>query len=331
LKFSPEGEEIAMDFQLPHGLQRGVESFFSDSGLPREIVGDLIEHHTIVPYSKGSALFLRGAPADVLFWVFSGSVEVSCPLPDGKRVLVRLCGPGDILGHVDFFDGKGRRVQKYEAYAHTKCEIGLLTREYLFRLLQALEPTQLIQLIEYINTMWSRADSLWATFIGSDFRRRLESVLEDIALRLGVDDSRGTLLLPDLLHEQLAEMIGCSRPMISRLIDQMEQEGVLVRQGKQYVLLNRLKRPGPLALRQHDSPVQLLAASTGGLCDDQPRHSRSSSAISATGRVDKPSKSADLSSRRAGDLSHAGMVGAVEKNKSSRSIRSIHASGGESS
>src|SRR5579859_218191 len=133
-----------MGFQLPRSLQHGVESFVSDSGLPREIVAELIEHHTVVPYCKGSTLFLRGSPADVIFWVFSGVVEVFCPLEDGTRVLVRLCGPGDILGHVDFSDNKQRRVQKYEAFAQTKCEVALITREYLFRLLQGLEPAQLI-------------------------------------------------------------------------------------------------------------------------------------------------------------------------------------------
>jgi len=316
---SPEGQEIiAMDFQLPQGPQSGVESFVNDSGLPKEIVVDLIDHHTVVPYAKGSALFLRGAPADVLFWVFSGIVELFCPLPDGKRVLIRLCGPGDILGNVDFLNGRGRRVQKYEAYAHTKCEIGLVTREYLFRLLQTLEPTQLIRLIEHINTMWSRVDSSWATFVGSGYRARLESVFEDIAVRLGVEDSRGTLLLPELLHEQLAEMIGCSRPMITHLIDRMEREGVLVRQGKQFVLLNRLKRPGPVLLKQHDGPVQMPAVRTaGGLRDDQTHRPRSSSAISATGRVSKPGKSANLSLRRTTDLPHLWTVGVIEKNKSS--------------
>jgi len=335
-----------MDFQVSQGLQRHVERFVSDSGLPREIVGELIDHHTIVPYGRGSALFLRGSPADVLFWVFSGIVEVCSPLADGGRVLVRLCGPGDILGHVDFLDDKRRRVQKYEAHAQTKCEVGLITRESLFRLLEGLEPMQLIRLIEYINTLWSRADSLWAAFIGSDFRKRLELVLGDIALRLGVDDSRGTLLLPDLRHEQLAAMIGSSRPMITRLIDQMVQEGVLARQGKQYILLNRSTRTAHMAIKHHDARtaggpredhmalkqsddlVHWLAARTGGgPRDDHERHPGSASPISATGRVDQLGKGPDLSSRWARDLPLARTVGKAEKNKFSRSISTARASG----
>jgi CRP-like cAMP-binding protein len=243
-----------MNSQLPDALQRRVENFVTDSGLPREIVDELISHHTLVTYPKGSALFLQGSPADMLFWIISGSAEVFCPQSDGDRVLMRLCGPGEILGHVDFIDHKQRRAQMFEAYARTKCEVALLTREHVFRLLQTLEPTQLIRLLEYVNTMWSAAVNSWATFISLDYRERLELVLKDLAARFGVEDSRGTLLITDLLHAKLAEMIGSSRPMITRLINEMVDQGVLARHGKQYVLLNRSERGSPSA----DRPENVL-------------------------------------------------------------------------
>jgi CRP-like cAMP-binding protein len=230
-----------MNPQLPEALQRRVEKFVNDTGLPREIVDELITHHTVVTYPRGSALFLQGSPADMFFWIFSGTVEVFCPQPDGNRVLTRLCGPGELLGHVDFIDHKGRRAQMFEAHARTKCEVALLTREHVFRLLQTLEPAQLIHLIEYLNTQWSAVASSWANFIGLDYRERLELVLKDLASRFGVEDSRGTVLITDLLHAKLAEMIGSSRPMITRLINEMVAQGVLARRGKQYVLLNRAR------------------------------------------------------------------------------------------
>jgi CRP-like cAMP-binding protein len=62
-------------------------------------------------------------------------------------------------------------------------------------------------------------------------------VLSDLAERAGVSDSEGIILIPEVLHEDLAEMIGCSRPMVSRLIAQMVESGLLTRRGRQYVLL----------------------------------------------------------------------------------------------
>jgi biotin operon repressor len=64
-------------------------------------------------------------------------------------------------------------------------------------------------------------------------------VLSDLGTRAGVKDSEGTILIPELGHEDLAEMIGCSRPMVSRLIAEMIESGLLSRRGKQYVLLKK--------------------------------------------------------------------------------------------
>jgi len=279
-----------MNPQLPEALQRRVESFVNDSGLPKEIVDELISHHTLVSYPKGSALFLQGSPADMFFWVFSGTVEVFCPQPDGERVLMRLCGPGEILGHVDFIDHKQRRAQMFEAQARTKCEVALLTREHIVRLLQTLEPTQLIRLLEYLNTMWSAAANSWATFISLDYRERLELVLKDLATRFGVEDSRGTLLITDLLHAKLAEMIGSSRPMITRLINEMVEQGVLARRGKQYVLLNRPERPIPSATGRLESvprpvPPMLMPRQAASKPPLQPKHVNGAIPAAAIGRT----------------------------------------------
>ena len=64
-------------------------------------------------------------------------------------------------------------------------------------------------------------------------------VMTDLAKRAGVRDSEGIMLIPEIGHEDLAEMIGCSRPMVSRLIAIMAESGLLARRGKQYVLLKK--------------------------------------------------------------------------------------------
>ena len=72
--------------------------------LPEQLADELIRHHTSVTYAKDSIIFLQGSPADLMFWIMSGLVKLYCPMPDGERTLVRLCGPGDVLGYADFID-----------------------------------------------------------------------------------------------------------------------------------------------------------------------------------------------------------------------------------
>jgi len=72
------------------------------------------------------------------------------------------------------------------------------------------------------------------------FKERLEVVLRELAAKFAVRDSRGILLTPELAHSDFAEMIGSSRPMVTRLMAEMAKEGRLLRQGKQLILRDSL-------------------------------------------------------------------------------------------
>ena len=96
-------------------------------------MNEIIGHHTLVNYNKGLMIFLQGSPADLLFWVFIGLVKVYSSRSDGTRIMVKLASPGDLIGHVDYIDSRGRRAQVFEVEALTKCSVALFTREHVIK------------------------------------------------------------------------------------------------------------------------------------------------------------------------------------------------------
>jgi CRP-like cAMP-binding protein len=117
--------------------------------------------------------------------------------------------------------------------------LALFNRDHVARLLAALPTENLIAILAALNTFWSENLRFFTTLLNLPFWDRLTIVLSDLAKRAGVRDAEGIILIPEVFHEDLAEMIGCSRPMVSRLIAQMVESGLLTRRGKQYVLLKR--------------------------------------------------------------------------------------------
>src|SRR5260370_9750351 len=93
---------------------RRLEMRLGDFGIPGKFTDEIIDHHTVVNYNKGSMVFLQGSPADVMFWVLAGLVKVYCPWPDVTQILVKLAGPGDFIGHFDYIDSSGRGSQLLE-------------------------------------------------------------------------------------------------------------------------------------------------------------------------------------------------------------------------
>ena len=205
--------------------------------VPSAIIDDLVDYRNTVSYPRGAMVFLEGSPGDLFGCVLAGYVKVYCNTANGARVLARLSGPGDIIGYADCEDGKGRRSKIFETQALTKCSIALFTRERAVRLLRSLDSDQAIELYQTLNSFWSSTLHWWTSFLGLPFQQRLEVVLGDLGRRVGVHDNRGTLIIPELSQADLAEMIASSRPLVSRLLNEMEERGLVQRRGKQYILL----------------------------------------------------------------------------------------------
>jgi CRP/FNR family transcriptional regulator, cyclic AMP receptor protein len=207
------------------------------AGLPPEFIDELIGDNIIARYAKRFRLFLQGAPADVLMLIVNGVVKVHCAQPDGRRFLVELAGPGDLIGYVDLYDTRGRHCQAFEAQALTNCAVALITRQRILKLIEAAEHGLLVNLFERLNSFWAAIVHHYASFMTLSYRERLEAKLSEVASRFGVRDARGTLLTLELGHDDWAEMIGSSRPMVSRLLAEMVENRALEREGKHYILL----------------------------------------------------------------------------------------------
>jgi CRP/FNR family transcriptional regulator, cyclic AMP receptor protein len=224
-----------MNPQIPTPTTDRLAARLSDLGMPRTAVTALLERHTMVQYRRGAELFSTGSPADVIFAVLSGLVKVYSSRGGSDRVLVELAGPGDLVGYADVADG-GVRSQLFEARALTNCCVALFTRHHIFEVLKGLEPEAILRLLEATNSIWSLVAHRYTAFLGMSLRKRLEFVLEELARRFGVPDARGVLLTPELAQEELAEMIGSSRPMVGKLLAEMTREGTIVRNGRHLLL-----------------------------------------------------------------------------------------------
>ena len=216
-----------------------LRSNLSRLNLPPGLLDELIERHIPVAFEKGALAFREGNTDGMLAFILSGYVKVYCPVGDGNRTLVRMAGPGDVIGYQDYVDEKGRKARLFEAQVAGKCTLALLSRDHVVRLLSALPSDGLLTILSAFNTLWSENLRFFTTLLNLPFWDRLTIVMSDLARRAGVSDSQGVILIPEILHEDLAEMIGCSRPMITRLVTQMEQSGLLARRGKQFVLLKK--------------------------------------------------------------------------------------------
>ena len=243
-----------------------VQAALVEWGLPREVAEEACDHRTIVSYPKGAILYLQGSSADFLFCVLSGIVGVYCPQPDGNRILFTLAGPNEIVEPRAFPNSRGLLSQCFESHARTRCDVALISRAHVTELMSRLDSRALLSLLNEQSAASSQAILHWISFLGLNYRGRLEWVLRDLARRFGTKDARGVLLITELGHEAFAEMIDCSRPMATKLIDEMIGRGQIARDGKRYILRNGFGSEAleDVAQRRTLSPVPATESSNGG-------------------------------------------------------------------
>lgn len=214
---------------------RILEGRLIDSRIAPTIARELVNRSTTFDYSKGNIIF-SGALAEVLYCVRRGLVGLYVALGEGSRIMVRIAGAGDLLGSIELGDEKGRSPQFLEARARSNCQLALISREHILRILQAVDRNAIVQLLERINTEWSTQMTRRVRLLGLDYRQRFQSILGELAERFGIEEARGVLLTPELSHSDFAEMIGSSRQMASKLIAEMIDRSLLLKQGRHYIV-----------------------------------------------------------------------------------------------
>ena len=197
-----------------------------------------MEYHSKLSYASGAMIFCQGAPADIIFWIVKGVVKESCPSPRGNRIMIRLATAGDMIGCADQINEKGQWIRRFEAQALSKCVVAMITRQRVRELLTSLDSATLLEVSERMNSAWSGWVHYYASFLGMSFRERLELMLAQLGRKFGAPDDDGIALTFEPAHGDLAEMIGCSRPMVSRLMTYLIKQGEIARRGRLYILLS---------------------------------------------------------------------------------------------
>lgn len=170
-------------------------------------------------YRKGVMLIHEGAQGDTLFVLLTGRVRVFGSADNGREITYGTYGAGEYLGEI-ILDG-GPRSASAITLEPTECV--LVTRQTLLQHISE-HPEFAFDLLAKVIHL-ARATTLSTKQLAlDDVYARLASLLNT----LGVPQPDGTRLIAErLTHQAMANRLGCSREMVSRLMKDLEGGGYL--------------------------------------------------------------------------------------------------------
>jgi CRP-like cAMP-binding protein len=83
---------------------------------------------------------------------------------------------------------------------------------------------------------WYRLLLRSSSFSNLELHERVGMTLLELSSDFGVDDARGTLLNVSFSHQDIASLVGASRPRVTEHLAQFEREHLLIRQGRRLIV-----------------------------------------------------------------------------------------------
>ena len=159
-------------------------------------------------YRAGTVLFHEGDPSDWLLLVTEGRVKIASVTPDGKDVVLSVCGPGDLLGELSALD---RLPRSATATALEPLEARVISAEEFLRFLTTSTDAAVGLLVSVCGRL-RVADRRRAEFVALDVTGRIARRLVEIAECFGVPNDDGTIRVDlGITQDDLAGWTGSSR------------------------------------------------------------------------------------------------------------------------
>jgi CRP-like cAMP-binding protein len=170
-------------------------------------------------YRRGQVIFSAGAPIEALYVVRSGRVKVYRTWHDGEEQVLRLLGPGEILGYRPLFAGEPSRAG---AEAVVDSEICVVPRATVHELVRG-DPELALQLLAKLARELRISESLMMDLVRRPVRQRVARLLLTL-----LADNRGArdpaaIVSRELMRKDMARRVGTTPETFSRVLRAIAQ------------------------------------------------------------------------------------------------------------
>jgi len=183
--------------------------------------------------ARDHPIFQQGEASSKVYILLTGVAKL-CYVNRDQRVLVGLVGPGEVFGLSSLLPPTTR---PFRCEAFTDCTVAVVRPETFVDTVLGIPAERLSLVLDVTVGRWWGMLVRYANFVGLGLRERLAGALLELAVKFGVQDSRGMLLTVKLTHADLAELVGASRQRTTEQLNDFEREQVIIRDGRRLIIV----------------------------------------------------------------------------------------------
>ena len=185
-----------------------------------------IQHRT---YPRHSFMLRAGEKADALYVMLAGRAKVVIDDGEGREVTLTVIGPNEFFGEMSLIDDKPRSAH---VQAIDECEVLYISKAAFMACLKDNFEVAMMILRAVVGRL-REAEQKIASLALMDVHGRVARVIMDVARE--VNDN----WVVDTGAEEIARMVGASREMVSRVVKEMCDSGLIRRDKRNIIVLDR--------------------------------------------------------------------------------------------
>ena len=185
------------------------------------LLAGIARGRTVAEYESGHAIYRQGEPADAVYFLLEGKVQLAVSSHDGKEAIVATLGPGEFLGEGCLASQTVRTGSATSVGPSTLARVEKLTMARLLHEEQGLAAIFIAHLLTRI--VRGEADLVDQIFNSSE--KRLARML--LLLSHFGKDSTTETVVDGVNQEHLAQMVGTTRSRINYFMNKFRKLGYI--------------------------------------------------------------------------------------------------------
>jgi CRP/FNR family transcriptional regulator len=186
-------------------------------------------------YPAGAILFMEGEAARGVYIVCQGRVKLLTTNSDGKTLIFKIAKPGDILGLNATLAGIPHEIT---AETLQPTQMAYVSREDFLRFIRE-HGDACLQVAQHLGRdCHSAYEVIRSIGLSNSVEEKLARFLVDWSAD-GQTTSGGLRVKLALTHEEIAQLIGCSRESVSRSFSDFKRRGLVEVNGSTLLVQNK--------------------------------------------------------------------------------------------
>lgn len=187
-------------------------------------------------FEPGSHLFFQNERYTATHLIQRGLVRTYYVSPTGKEITIAYWSDGALVGGPNVFNEQSTHIWSAQAVTNA---VTLAIRGRDLEEISMKIPALAHYLIDTLTFKLHWVSVLLQTFGTESVRLRLAHLLLQLSEHYGIKHSGGTMIKHHFSHEELARMVGATRPWVSVTLSSFKKEGILTCSGRHLVILNK--------------------------------------------------------------------------------------------